>query len=279
MISKKQRPLISALFLFLLLPLSTTTAQPVEIINLHHRPADEVIPVIRPFLKPGDALTGTDYQLIIRTDPENLTAIRDFIAKLDKAPTQLLISVKNSGQLNSVDSKMNIGGTVGSDSRRVVINDSGASENIHIEASRNETAGSRQQTPQIRVTEGRPALIYTGISVPLKTRQQLRQGNRIIEQERVEYRNVQSGLYVTARLNHDNEVILDIEPQQQSLGESGAINTFNLSTTIRGKLGEWIPLGEVMENSVTSSTQLAGTASTRTHNRNNVMLKVEKIQN
>lgn len=271
----KQCPLISALFLLLSL---NTAAQPVEIINLRHRPADEVIPVIRPFLKPGDALTGTDYQLIIRTDLENLTTIRNFIARLDKAPAQLLISVKNSGQLNSVDSKMDIGGTISSDSRRIVINDSGTSENIHVEASRNETSGSRRQTPQIRVTEGRPGLIYTGISVPLKTRQQLRQGNRIIEQERVEYRNVQSGLYVTARLNQDNEVILDIKPQQQSLGESGAINTFNLSTTVRGKLGEWIPLGEVMENSVTSSTQLAGTTSTRIHNRNNVMLKVEKIE-
>lgn len=270
----EQRPLIAVL---LLLFSMSALAQPAEIINLRNRPADEITPVIRPFLKPGDALTGTDYQLIIRTDPQNLAAIKDFVAKLDKAPAQLLVSVKNTGQVNSADSGVNVGGTIGNDGRRIIINDSGGSENIYIEAGRSETAGNRQQNPQIRVTEGRPALIYTGISVPVKSQQRLRQGNRVIEQQRVEYRNVQSGLYVTARLN-GNEVALDIEPQQQSLGEAGVINTFSLSTTLRGKLGEWMPLGEVTESSITQSSRLGGATSNRAESRNNVMIKVEKIK-
>lgn len=271
----KHQPLVGVIFLLLSL---SAAAQPVEVINLHNRPADEMIPIIRPFLKPGDSLTGTGYQLIIRTDPQNLEAIKSFVTGLDKAPAQLLISVKNTGESDQVDSSLKAGGTIVGDNRRIIVNDSGASEGIHIEAHRRETAAGRQQSPQIRVTEGRAVLIYTGVSVPVKIRQQLRQGNRIVEQERVEYRNVESGLYVTARLNQNDEVILAIEPHQQSLGDSGAVNTFGLSTTIQGKLGEWIPLGEVTASGMTSSTRPGAATNTRTQSRNSVMLKVERIE-
>ncbi|HEX7026590.1 MAG TPA: hypothetical protein VF268_05065 [Gammaproteobacteria bacterium] len=271
----KRLPLI--IVLLLLFP-GGVPAQPAEIIDLHNRTAEEMIPIIRPFMNPGDALTGADYQLIIRTDPENLASIRDMIARLDKAPAQLLISVKNSGQSDRVDSALNAGGALDRDGRRITINDRGESEGIRIEAGRTASSTGSQQTPQIRATEGRPALIYTGVSVPVRSRQQLRQGNRVIEQELVEYRNVNSGLYVTARLNRD-EVVLEVEPQQQSLGASGGINTFGLSTTLRGRLGEWIPLGAVTENSIRQLNRPGAAASNRSENRNNVMIRVEKIEN
>lgn len=272
----KRSPLI---VIFLLLSLGCAAAQPAEIIELRNRTADEMIPVIRPLLKPGDALTGTDYQLIIRTDSQNLASIRNFIARLDKAPAQLLISVKNTGQSGRIGNTVNIGGTLGNGNRRIIINNSGELESIHIQAGRAESTDKRQQSPQIRVTEGRPALIYTGVSIPVKTRQQLRQGNHILEQERIEYRNVESGLYVTARLTQENEVILEIEPQRQSLGTSGSVNTFGLSTTLRGRLGEWIPLGGVTENRTTHSNRPGGAGSTRVESGDNVMIKVEKIEN
>ena len=38
---------------------------PLQIIDLKNRPADEIIPVIKPMLKPNDAITGTGYQLFL----------------------------------------------------------------------------------------------------------------------------------------------------------------------------------------------------------------------
>ena len=34
---------------------------PLEIIDLNNRPAEEMIPIIKPMLKPNDAITGTGY--------------------------------------------------------------------------------------------------------------------------------------------------------------------------------------------------------------------------
>ena len=45
---------------------------PLQIIDLKNRPADEIIPVIRPMLKPNDAITGTGFQLFLRTDAKTL---------------------------------------------------------------------------------------------------------------------------------------------------------------------------------------------------------------
>ena len=63
------------------------------VIELKHRPAEDVIPAIAPFLGPGDALSGQDFLLFLNTTPENLTRFRSIIAHLDQASRQLAIMV------------------------------------------------------------------------------------------------------------------------------------------------------------------------------------------
>lgn len=263
------------LMVILVSAMTASIAQPLTVIELRNRDAGEVIPTLRPFIKPGDVLSGDGYQLFIRTDPQTLADIRQFIAALDKTPAQLLISVRNAGELDSMQTSANIRGAIEHNGNRVIIND-GRDNRLDIRAGQNETTGTQRQIPQIRATEGRPALIYAGISVPVSTMQRERQGNRVIERTSTEYRNVTSGFYVTAKLN-DDEVILTVEPQIQSRGEAGAINTYALATMIRGRLGEWLPLGGIAESENSRSTYIGGVNKTRTQHHNETMIKVEKL--
>ena len=65
-----------------------------EVIPLRHRTADQVIPVLRPLLEPGGALSGQFNQLIVRTSPGNLAQIRAALDAIDRPQRRLTISVR-----------------------------------------------------------------------------------------------------------------------------------------------------------------------------------------
>ena len=70
---------------------SAARAQSLEIIELRNRPAEQVIPIVQPMLEKGGALSGTGFQLFVRTSPANLAQIRQMVASLDRAARQLII--------------------------------------------------------------------------------------------------------------------------------------------------------------------------------------------
>src|SRR5262249_58812951 len=63
--------------------------QVMEVITLGYRQAEEVIPLLRPLLAPGGALTGASNQLIVRTTPANLAELKKVLAVMDSEPRQL----------------------------------------------------------------------------------------------------------------------------------------------------------------------------------------------
>ena len=65
-----------------------------EVIPLRHRTAEQVIPILRPLLEPGGALSGQYNQLIVRTSPGNLAQIRSALDAIDRPARRLLISVR-----------------------------------------------------------------------------------------------------------------------------------------------------------------------------------------
>src|SRR5687767_5996004 len=71
-------------------------AQSLAVIDLQHRRAEELIPVLQPLLEPGGALTGQDYKLFVRTSSANLAQLRSAVEQLDKQQRQVLVSVRRS---------------------------------------------------------------------------------------------------------------------------------------------------------------------------------------
>ncbi|MCA1805702.1 MAG: hypothetical protein LC646_10295 [Xanthomonadaceae bacterium] len=89
------------LLILLLLPaLGLADDTRIQVIDLQGRSAQEMIPLIQPLLDEGDAITGTGYQLILRTRPENLARIEAVVKRLDQAPKRLRITV-HRGELDT----------------------------------------------------------------------------------------------------------------------------------------------------------------------------------
>ena len=64
-----------------------------QVIELRHRLASDVIPVVQPLLEPGGVITGMDGTLFVRASPANLAQILQVVESLDRQPRQLLLSV------------------------------------------------------------------------------------------------------------------------------------------------------------------------------------------
>jgi hypothetical protein len=90
------RLIVTALLVALIAVLAPAgvSAEKMRVIQLKHRPAGEIIPLIRPLLGPEDALSGTDYRLIVRASDRNLKDIEHLLAQLDVAQRQLRITVE-----------------------------------------------------------------------------------------------------------------------------------------------------------------------------------------
>src|SRR5436190_20548413 len=75
---------------------AAVAADTLQVIELHHRSAAEVEPILRPLLKPDEALSATGYQLILRVNETRRAEIERLVATLDVAPRQLLLTVRQT---------------------------------------------------------------------------------------------------------------------------------------------------------------------------------------
>lgn len=272
-----------------LLPGTSVVAQEmnVEVIPLKHRLVQDVLPMIQPMLTPGATATGMGEKLIVKTTPENLDEIKRVLAALDTKIRNLRISVK---QDRSGDTSMDGNGLAAelrSGDARVGVADPGglAGASIGIDG---EHGGARyrtfstqgaedsQNTHFVRAVEGQPAFIESGSAVPYPYSSSTITPYGATVQEGVDYQNVSSGFYVTPRVQGET-VLLEISPQLETFDNTGngRITSQRATTTVSGRIGEWIPIGGVSETaSGNQSALLARTRSTG-ENRYDAWVKVE----
>lgn len=267
-------------------------ADPIQSIQLKHRPADEIIPVIKPLLGPDDSLTGQGYQLFIRTSDSNFEQIRQMVNKLDRAAKLLLISVFQgddrelralgvSGNLQVQDSNSNISvGSANQSARRgadVQYSTRNASAGAHTLSTR----GRLTDNPihQLRISEGSEGYIETGKSIPYISGSYWRGRRHGIVEGGVDYKDISTGFYVLPRV-HDEQITLDVSPykQSQSRQRSGAIETQSASTRITGQLGQWLAIGGVSGQTRRSSTGIGSYGSTQSRDNASIWIKADLVQ-
>ena len=190
-----------------------------EVIDLRHTTAEQVLPALRPLLEPGGVLTGQRSQLIIRTSPANLAELRRALETLDAPARRLVILVRFAGASAVERSELAVG-VRGS--------------RIEARARQERFTGAERVDQRIQVLEGRRAHIATGTSRPLE----LRDGTLI--------QDVATGFDVIPRLAGDT-VLLEIAPQREGAGRvtRGSVQVERASSTIRARLGEWVELAGV----------------------------------
>lgn len=246
-------------------------AQELEVIELKGKTVEQVLPVLRPLLEPGGTLSGMNNQLFIKASPRNRGEIKRALAAIDTPARQLLIRVSHSREVEN----SHRGGEA---SGQVVL---GSTNRARGEATVwDNRSGRRDSAGQmVRTLEGSQAFIQIGRSLPVSMRQVIIGPGGAIINETTAYQDIGQGFYAVPRLNGDR-VTLEISQHAETPGYQGrgSVNTQRLSTTVSGRLGEWIELGGTGRQ---SDRQQSGTLSLSTsdiRDQRSIWLKVEEVE-
>lgn len=221
----------------LLVPGSAALAQQeMEIIPLRSRTVSEVLPSLLPLVEPGGTLTGMNDQLFLRASPRNRSEIKRALAAIDKPRRNLIIRVALNRQAE--DSNRGAAGqgqvTLGTHSR------------VEADARVWDTRSARSEGASqiVQTIEGGRAFIQVGRSLPIPLQQVVIGPGGAVVNNGVVFRDLGQGFYASPRLSGER-VTLEITQQSDSPGQYGygSVDRQQLSTTVSGRLGEWIELG------------------------------------
>ena len=215
-----------------------------QVITLQNRTSTDLLPIAQNFIGKNGKVSAYGNQLIVEASASKIKNLEDLLAQLDKPARRLLITVDTSDN-NLPDA---------SSSTRVI-----------------STASRNGGTQQIQATEGVPAFIQSGQSVPLTSTQTDAYG-RLLTQ--TEYRDVTRGFYVTATVTGET-VHLAINANRDSMSQEqpDVVNIQNTDTQVSGPLGQWITLAG--SNSRNMADQQAGTRTYSTQGADDMTLRVK----
>ncbi|MHB1293255.1 MAG: secretin N-terminal domain-containing protein, partial [Sulfuricella sp.] len=195
-----------------------------KIIPLKHRSAEELIPVIRPMLTPGENVGGLNYQLFVRASDKGLRDIESLLAELDKPRRSLKIFLQQdvtrsggstgqgvSGEGRAGDVRIILPGKTAAGTGGLVIGGM-QEDSLRYKITRSTGASQDNSSQFINVLEGAPAFIRVGQSLPYVQRFLVFAGNRILYGQDTQFLNVTTGFDVLSRL-HGDRVELEIAPR------------------------------------------------------------------
>ena len=263
-----------------------------EIISLEHRMVDDVVQILRPLVAPGGTITGMNNQLIIKTTPENLAEIKNVLANLDRSPRRLMISVKQDIGGNLQQSEHSVSGRYKAGDVAVSTGDpqrtreglviSGRDQDGNVIRYRLQDSSSNSEdrnTYTVQATEGYPAFINSGQSVPVPNRAAYVTPGGVVINDSTQYVDANSGFYVLPRLSGD-QVTLLIAPQLTRVtpGKAPVFDVQNVETTATGRLGEWIELAGVNQQSSNSNRKILSSSTARGSELRSIYVKVVEIE-
>jgi hypothetical protein len=240
-----------AVWLLLAMITSAVLGQELVILELRHRTAEEMVPLLQPLLGPQDTLVPHHTQLIIKASPATLGEIRTVLDQLDRRPHRLRISVQKGRELSAealnggivMDRAGGIRGHVGVTGQR-----------------------DREQADQfVQTIDGQSAMIETGEARPMAYSYGYGAG--------VTYQPVTTGFNVTPRLTGRGEVRLGIEPWSGQFEQAGRIDIQSAATQLLTPLGVWIEIGGL--NQTQTRDGIGHAAAREQHTR--IFVKVDDL--
>lgn len=266
--------------LLLLLSSHLTLADyPLELIELQSRQADEMIPMLRPFIDKDGSIAGMGRQLIIRTSERNFQEIQKILQRFDQPAQNLMIYVRQTDARNARQNRqaININSPIGNQSK-LIVGRARPDNTIEYRVKSARTRSHLDATHRVRTLEGRAAFITTGQSIPVRQQNTTIVGGVVHQQTTTRYRNATSGFYVLPRLN-GNHVTLEISSHMNRPGSiQGNYDIQQASTVLSGELGEWITLGGISDTINNNQRGILRNVETYNSKEGFIQLLVEKIR-
>ena len=257
-------------------------AQGLETIPLHHRMAEELLPILQPLVPQGAAITGTGNVLFVRADAATLSQLREAIASLDRAPRQLLITVGQFVGTQGSGTAVRGSGTIGSGDVQVGVNrPPAASAGGLVVVRSGATDDAVRNVASVRALEGYETYVSLGQSLPF-TSTTVTGGAHYppVVTQSTGFRDVQTGFYATPRVNGDRVTLVISSRQQRptSAAHSTPVAVGSVDTTVTGRLGEWMQVGGASDGSSASSRGLVSLGQHLDLTQYSAWVKVDEVR-
>lgn len=238
------------LFISLALLASLSAQAQTEVVPLQHRSSAELLPPAQAFIGQDGTVSAFENKLIVNASPQRIGELRNLLKQLDTAAKRLLISVDTS------DSQFQ---------------DTRGNARIIRRGTSNRDGGVQQ----IQASEGQPALVQVGQSIPVTSSSTDGYGR---VQSDTQYRNVTQGIYVTPTLTGDT-VRLQISTNNDRISRERAdvVDVQSTDTTLTGKVGEWIDMAGYNQQSQAGFSAGSHTYSTERGKNMTVRVKVDVL--
>lgn len=249
----KRRPFLGLSAVLLLAPGLMLPAEaeerPIRILPLQHRPAEDLLPLLRPLLGPEETLTGEGMRLVARAAPATLAQLEQAVAALDVAAAGLRLSV----QWGEADE---------------------TSEGGHRITTRRDT-GMRS----LRLLEGETALVRRERQLPRGTARLIPIPGGIAVEPHITRQRLQEGFLVTARLLPEERVRLAIRVLRDRPDPTGGGRSLSqaVETTVTADLGEWIPLSTLHRETSTEGTQVLRTREPERRRELDLRVRIQRM--
>ncbi|MDH3760001.1 MAG: hypothetical protein OEU50_03405 [Gammaproteobacteria bacterium] len=273
----------------LVLLASTAQANSITTIQLSNRPAEEIIPIVKPMLGTGDAISGQGFKIFLRSSAQTRAQVREMIDALDVAAKLLQISVFQGStrglraldidggiRVESGDASVEIGNGKNKESTgSITFSTNRGSASINSTGTRSRL----QDNPlhQVRVSEGSEAFIETGKQIPYFSGAYWTAPGTI--SGGIEYKNVTTGFYVLPRVQGDH-VMLQVSPFKNSMRNAGggSIETGSANTTITGPVGEWLLIGGTTEEITRKQSGTGSYTSIQGRSNHSIWIRADLVQ-
>lgn len=246
-----------------------------EVIALHHRAADDMLEIARSVVAERGRVNAYGNQLVVSAPDAVIVELKNVLAELDKASRRLLVSVDTQEQGALSERGFAVDGSVRSGNVEVIGGAGEIAGRDQVRIIRRSTQGHNGGIQQVQVSEGYPALIQIGQSVPLATTGVDGYGQLYRE---TQYRDVVRGFYVTAQVNGDQvQVTLSSSNDRVDSYRRDVIHTQAADTRVTGRLGQWLTVGGLSESGEMQESGAVRRYSTQGAQDFSVRIKVEEL--
>jgi hypothetical protein len=273
-----------------LVPTPRTHAAETElrVIQLKHHLAEDVVPMVRPLLAPGESLNGLDSRLIVRAAPTTMMQIERLLAEIDRPRRNLRISVRHTGERERAQDSQEITSDVRRGNTRIVVNNSGRDTGglmvrrsapngtVQLHSERRVTSTRDASTQNLTVLDGGRAFLRVGESIMLVQTFLALVGNRPGIVTGIQYYDVTTGFEVEPHLLGE-QIQLTVAPRLAFRSDQGTqiIYFRDLRTVVTVKPGEWVDLGGAVESTNEVNRQILSTRRSTDSEDSRFLIRVD----
>ena len=229
------------------------------VINLQHRNAESLIPILRNIYGREATISGMNMKLFIKATPTTVAEIRQLTNDLDGKPRMLRVAIRDNSQGTAKTSQLGVSGRAGAGPARFGVRSPGATNGVggavvgvgsgpnSARLIANETSIQQNTSGErfIMVEEGVPASLGDG-----------------------------NGTQVVARVTGD-QVSVQIVPAQPGTSGAPVTDGASLNTTASAPVGQWVPLGGTQSSAQASKSGILNGANEASQSSSQLMLKVD----